>query len=69
MTTDNYIHVIGGSFVAISVLLGMYIDPRFFWFTLFVGLNLAQSGLTGWCPMTAILKALGVRDSAGGVRN
>lgn len=61
MTIDNYIHVIGGSFVAGSVLLGIYVDPRFFWFTLFVGLNLAQSGLTGWCPMTFFLKRLGVR--------
>ncbi|MFN7917934.1 MAG: DUF2892 domain-containing protein [Vicinamibacterales bacterium] len=61
MTIDNYIHVIGGSFVAASVLLGIYVDERFFWFTLFVGLNLAQSGITGWCPMASILKGLGVR--------
>ena len=62
MTIDNYIHAIGGSFVAISALLGIYVDPRFLWFTLFVGLNLAQSGITGWCPMVAILKGLGARN-------
>ena len=39
MTIDNYIHAIGGSFVAISALLGIYVDARFLWFTLFVGLN------------------------------
>lgn len=61
MTIDNYIHAIGGSFVAISALLGIYVDARFLWFTLFVGLNLAQSGLTGWCPMMGLLKRLGVR--------
>lgn len=60
MTIDNLIHLIGGSFVAISVLLGIYVDARFFWFTLFVGVNLAQSGLTGWCPMVSILKRIGV---------
>ena len=60
MTIDNLIHLIGGGFVALSVLLGIYVDPRFLWFTLFVGLNLAQSGVTGWCPMMSILKKLGV---------
>ena len=61
MTIDNYIHVIGGGFVAASVLLGIYVDPRFLWFTLFVGLNLAQSGMTGWCPMMSMLKGLGLK--------
>jgi hypothetical protein len=62
MTVDALIHLIGGGFVVLSVLLGMYVHPYFLWFTLFVGLNLAQSGLTGWCPMMAILRKLGVPD-------
>ena len=62
MTVDALIHLIGGSFVALSVLLGMYVHPYFFWFTVFVGVNLAQSGITGWCPMMAILRRLGVPD-------
>lgn len=61
MTIDSYIHAIGGSFVAISALLGIYVDPRFLWFTVFVGLNLAQSAFTGWCPMVSILRHLGVK--------
>jgi len=56
------IRLIGGAFVAASVLLGMYVHPYFLWFTLFVGLNLAQSAFTGWCPMMAILRRAGVRD-------
>ncbi len=70
MTVDNLVHLIGGSFVVASVLLGIYVDPRFLWFTLFVGLNLAQSGVTGWCPMMAFLRKLHVPDSkpAAGVR-
>ena len=62
MTVDSLIRLIGGIFVALSVLLGMYVHPYFFWFTLFVGLNLAQSGLTGWCPMMAILRELHVPE-------
>ena len=60
MTIESWIRLIGGTFVAASVLLGMFVHPYFLWFTLFVGLNLAQSGITGWCPMMSLLKALGV---------
>jgi predicted CDP-diglyceride synthetase/phosphatidate cytidylyltransferase len=63
MTIESMLRLIGGFFVAVSVLLGMYVHPYFFWFTLFVGLNLFQSGFTGWCPMVAILRRLGVHDT------
>jgi len=63
MTVDSMIRLIGGLFVAASVLLGMYVHPYFLWFTLFVGLNLFQSGLTGWCPMMTMLKKIGVPDT------
>ncbi|WP_421703273.1 YgaP family membrane protein [Aliiroseovarius sp.] len=33
------------------------------WFTAFVGLNLFQSGLTGFCPLTRILVRLGLRPA------
>jgi hypothetical protein len=56
MTLERALRLIAGAFVALSVLLGIYIDNRFLWFTLFVGLNLFQSGFTDWCPMMAILR-------------
>jgi hypothetical protein len=61
MTIEPMLRMIGGGFVAASVLLGMYVNPGFYWFTLFVGLNLFQSAFSGWCPMTAILKMAGVK--------
>ena len=61
MTIERTLRLIAGLFVALSVLLGMYVDARFYWFTLFVGLNLLQSGFTDWCPMMAILRRLGLR--------
>lgn len=63
MTVERYLRLIAGVFVAASVLLGMYAHPYFFWFTAFVGLNLFQSAFTNWCPMMAILRAAGVRDT------
>jgi hypothetical protein len=55
------LRMIAGVFVAASVLLGIYVNANFLWFTLFVGLNLLQSAFTGWCPMMPILRKAGVR--------
>jgi len=56
MTLESTLRLIGGLFVVASVLLGIYVNANFLWFTLFVGLNLAQSGVSGWCPMMTFLK-------------
>lgn len=65
MTINRYLRLIAGLFVVASVLLGMYVHRYFFWFTVFVGVNLFQSALTNWCPMMTFLKWGGVPDSAG----
>jgi hypothetical protein len=61
MTIERALRLIAGAFVALSVLLGIYVDSRFLWFTLFVGLNLFQSAFTNWCPMMAILEKGGLK--------
>ena len=38
MTIERSLRMIAGGLVAASVLLGMYVNPLFLWFTLFVGL-------------------------------
>ena len=63
MTVERTLRLIGGGFVAASVLLGMYVSPWFLWFTLFVGLNLFQSAFTKWCPMMVILRKSGLSDA------
>ncbi len=57
---DTWLRLIAGFFVLLSVFLGRIVDPRFYWFTAFVGLNLLQSAFTGWCPMMAFLRRIGV---------
>lgn len=52
-----------GSFVVVSLALGQFVSPYFRLFTLFVGANLLQSALTGFCPLTLLLRALGAPDS------
>ena len=65
MTIERALRLIAGFFVTLSVLLGVVVDSRFFWFTAFVGLNLFQSAFTNWCPMMAILRKAGLRPAAG----
>jgi hypothetical protein len=60
MTVERALRLVAGAFVMLSVLGGMFVHPGFYWFTLFVGANLLQSGLTNWCPMMSMLRMAGV---------
>lgn len=62
MTLERALRSIAGALVTVSVLLGLYVNVNFLWFTLFVGLNLFQSGLTNWCPMMAFLRKAGLPE-------
>ena len=61
MTVDRYLRLAAGFFVLLSLALGRWVDPHWYYFTAFVGLNLFQSAFTNWCPLMTILEKLGVR--------
>jgi hypothetical protein len=68
MTVDRWIHVFAGTFIVVSLLLGVEASPFFvsrWWlaFTAFVGLNLFQYGLTNFCPIGWILRRAGVPET------
>ncbi len=60
MTMERYIRMIAGTLILVSLALGTWVDPRWYWFTAFVGANLLQSSITRWCLMEDILAKLGV---------
>ncbi len=62
MTVDRIVHLVAGIMVLLSVALAHYVHPYFIGLTIFVGLNLAQSGLTNFCPLASILKMMGVQE-------
>ena len=69
MTSWQLVRVIAGTFILLSLALGIPGSPIFVnqWrlaFTAFVGVNLLQSGLTKWCLMESILRKLGMRQGA-----
>ena len=61
MTVERYVRLIAGTFVLASLTLGYWVNPYWFLFTGFVGLNLLQSSFTNWCPMMTILRKAGVK--------
>ena len=68
MTVERYIRIFAGSFILISLALGVEGSPLFLsrWalaFTAFVGANLLQFGFTNVCPLGWMLKKLGVPAS------
>ncbi|MEQ8241562.1 MAG: DUF2892 domain-containing protein [Cyclobacteriaceae bacterium] len=59
---NRIVRAVAGSFILISLLLAIYVNINWLWFTAFVGANLLQSSLTKWCLMEDILGWLGVKD-------
>ena len=59
---NRLIRAIAGTFIILSVLLGMYVNENWYWFTIFVGANLLQSSITKWCLMEDILTKWGFKD-------
>jgi len=64
MSIDRIVLAFAGLMILASLLLGLYVSPYWFWFTAFVGVNLFQSAFTGFCPLAAVLRRLGVRPGA-----
>ena len=59
MKIDDFIRILAGSMVLLSVALVWFVSPWWLLLTCFVGLNLIQSALTGFCPPTIVLTKLG----------
>jgi hypothetical protein len=63
MKTENLIRILAGSMTLLSVALAHFVSPWWLLLTCFVGLNLIQSAVTGFCPPTLILRKLGWVDA------
>ncbi len=59
MKADSFIRILAGSMALLSAALVHFVSPMWLLLTAFVGLNLIQSALTGFCPPTLILRKLG----------
>ena len=58
MKTENIIRLLAGTLVVAGVALAKWVDPAWIWLCAFVGLNLAQSAFTGFCPAEIVIRRL-----------
>lgn len=66
MKTDSLIRVLAGSVVLLGSALTAFVDSRWILLPVFVGINLIQSVITGFCPPLFILNKLGWIDHSTG---
>ena len=62
MNLNEWLRLIAGTFVFLAIVLGATVHPYWNYFAAFVAANLIQSAFTGWCPMMALLRKLGVQE-------
>ncbi|WP_297702785.1 DUF2892 domain-containing protein [uncultured Eudoraea sp.] len=59
---NRIVRAVAGIFILVSLVLAIYVNINWLWFTAFVGINLLQSSFTKWCLMEDILTKFGIKD-------
>lgn len=59
MTIDRAVMMFAGFMILASLLLGFYVSPWWYLLSAFVGLNLIQASMTGFCPAAMVFRRLG----------
>ncbi len=60
MKIERIIRLLAGTVVLTGLALAHWVHPAWVWLSVFAGVNLVQSSLTGFCPPELLLKKLGV---------
>ncbi|OYQ34554.1 sulfurtransferase [Niveispirillum lacus] len=61
MNVDKAVLSFAGIMVLISVGLAWFVSQAWLLLTVFVGLNMLQAGITGFCPAAIIFRKLGLQ--------
>ena len=64
MNVDRAVMIFAGLMILASLALTYFIHPMWWLLTAFVGLNLIQAALTGFCPAALVFKKLGFRSGS-----
>jgi hypothetical protein len=59
MNIDRIVMAFAGFVILGSLALSQVHSVNWLWVTAFVGANMLQASFTGFCPLAAILKAIG----------
>ena len=60
MNIDRAVLAMAGTFIVVSVLLAVLVSNWWLALTAFVGLNLLQSSITGFCPAALVFRRAGL---------
>lgn len=60
MNLDRAVLAFAGILILISLALVHFVSPWWWLLTAFVGLNLLQASVTGFCPAAIVFRKLGV---------
>ena len=60
MNIDRAVLAFAGTLILLSLALAHFVSPSWWWLTAFVGVNLLQASVTGFCPAAIVLRKLGV---------
>ena len=63
MSRQAAVHVLAGTLVLASLVLGLFASHWWLLLTVFVGLNLLQSGITGFCLAEFVFGRLGLKNA------
>ncbi len=61
MSIDRIVMLFAGTVILASLALSQFHHVYWLWLTAFVGANLLQASVTGFCPLAKILKAFGAK--------
>ncbi|MGV0993696.1 MAG: YgaP family membrane protein [Mycobacterium sp.] len=74
MTVDRGVRIMAGVMILLSLGLAQAFGQinlgrlSWLWFTVFIGLNLLQSGITGFCAPAILLRKLGLKSDESNCR-
>ena len=60
MRLESAVRILAGTMVLLSVSLAYWVSDTWLLLTAFVGFNLLQSAITGFCPAETVFRKLGV---------
>lgn len=61
MNVDRAVMAFAGTLTFASAILAWFVSPYWLVLTGFVGLNLMQASLTGFCPAAFVFKRMGMK--------
>lgn len=62
MNIDRAVLAMAGTIILVSVLLAVLVSSWWLLLTAFVGLNLLQSSITGFCPAAVVFRRAGLTE-------